>query len=554
MRGAAAFFALTVLCAPANFARADDAWFESGRAQIAAARAALEARGAAPARARNLILFIGDGMGVSTVTAARILEGQQRGGSGEAHQLSFERFPQLGLLKVYNTNQQVPDSAGTMTAIMSGVKTKAGVLGVNARVVFDDHASVAASRTATLFEQAETRGLLTGLVSSTELTHATPAACYAHAPNRAWTHDAALPAAARDAGFPDIARQLLEFPHGDGIDVMLGGGRAHFLPAREEAAREMRGLRRDGRDLPARWQSAARGRAVVWNARELRAQNPRRTRQLLGLFAPAHLAFHIDRRRARPSEPTLTQMTEAALRFLTRRERGFVLMVEGGRIDHAHHFGNASRALHETIELAAAVTRALELTDASQTLVVVTADHSHPLTLAGYTARGNPILGWVNAPQKARGAGDGDGGETKVHAQDALGNPYTTLQYAAGPGHHALSDAQAAGPKTFPHFPQNFHAPSESVATENHATQNSASGAREKSSASTKRASAHGDPQARDYLQHAGTPLTVGVHSGEDVAVYATGPGAELFNGVREQHTLYHAMVEALGWNDARAP
>ena len=91
-------------------------------------------RNAGPTRAKNVILFVGDGMGVSTVTAARILAGQLEGGDGEENLLSFETFPQLALSKTYNTNQQTPDSAGTMTAMILGVKTLAGVLSVDGSV------------------------------------------------------------------------------------------------------------------------------------------------------------------------------------------------------------------------------------------------------------------------------------------------------------------------------------------------------------------------------------------------------------------------------------
>ena len=84
--------------------------------------------------AKNIILFVGDGMGVSTVTAARIFEGQRRGLAGEDNELFFESAPYTALSKTYNTNQQTPDSAGTMTAMVTGIKTKAGIIGVDQRI------------------------------------------------------------------------------------------------------------------------------------------------------------------------------------------------------------------------------------------------------------------------------------------------------------------------------------------------------------------------------------------------------------------------------------
>ena len=140
-------------------------------------------------QAKNIILFVGDGMGVSTVTAARILEGQQKGGQGEENLLSFERFPYTALAKTYNTNQQTPDSAGTMTAMMSGIKTKAGLIGVDATVTRGDCATLEGAQIATFLEEAEQEGLSTGIISTARITHATPAATYAHSVDRNYEDD-----------------------------------------------------------------------------------------------------------------------------------------------------------------------------------------------------------------------------------------------------------------------------------------------------------------------------------------------------------------------------
>jgi len=142
---------------------------------------------------------LGDGLGVSTVTAARILEGQLRGEPGEENLLAFETFPHVALIKTYNTNQQTPDSAGTMTAIVTGEKTRAGVLSVNRSVPRGEFTAVAGNELPSLLEQAEDRGLATGIVTTTTITHATPAALYAHSPERGWENDDTLPPAARAA-------------------------------------------------------------------------------------------------------------------------------------------------------------------------------------------------------------------------------------------------------------------------------------------------------------------------------------------------------------------
>ena len=171
---------------------------------------------------RNVILFVGDGMSVATVTAARIFEGQQRGEPGEENYLSFEEFENVALVKTYNTDMQVPDSAGTMTALIAGVKTRAGVLSIGP----DAPRGICGgpeTHVETIAEEAEAAGFKTGIISTARFTHATPAALYAHAADRNW--EATTP----DEACADIARQFVEFPHGDGIDVAFSGGRAMFL-------------------------------------------------------------------------------------------------------------------------------------------------------------------------------------------------------------------------------------------------------------------------------------------------------------------------------------
>jgi len=496
----------------------EDPWFADGRAAIAQRLTYREPAGPA----RNLVLFVGDGMGFSTVTAARIFQGQQRGAPGEEGSLRFESFPVTGLVKVYNTDQQVPDSAGTMTAIVTGVKTKAGVLGVDDRVIPSDYTSVPGSRVPTLLEQAEDRGMATGIVTTTRVTHATPAACYAHSPNREWESDATLSDAARKADFPDLARQLVDFPHGDGIDVVLGGGRSAFLGANQPDPETpgVTGTRWDERDLAQEWRAAAPGRAVAWTSDDLHALTGPGVRQVLGLFEPGHMKFESDRATDEGGEPSLARMTEFAIRHLSRTDEGFVLVVEAGRIDHAHHANNAYRALVETVELSRAVERALSLVDPAETLVLVTADHGHPLTMGGYATRGNPILGLVHANAL------GTGRPLETPAKDGLGRPYATLRYALGPGHHAPTDAQPEGTKHFPHEPERFEEP----------------GAGRPDLSGT-------DLSDPDLLQQAGVPRFAGAHSGEDVGIWAQGPGARLFSGSLEQNAIYHGMVEALGWN-----
>jgi alkaline phosphatase len=518
------WIAMTLVCLMATPALAtaagDPTSFSAGREAVTRARE----RTAAARQAKNVILFLGDGMGIGTVTAARIFEGQLRGETGEENLLAFEEFPHVALIKTYNTNQQTPDSAGTMTAIVTGEKTRAGVLSVNRQVPIGDFASARGNELKTIVEHAEERGLATGLVTTTTVTHATPGTLYAHSPNRNWQSDADLPPEARAADFPDIARQLIEFPLGDGLEVALGGGRQHFQP-RESADPELpeRGGRRlDGRDLTAEWVSGRKNAAYVWNRQQLLDTDPGEVDHLLGLFDPSHMDFEADRRWDVAGEPSLSEMTAVAIAILRRNPKGFFLMVEGGRIDHAHHAGNAYRALKGAIEFSEAVRVARKATQGDDTLIVVTADHDHVLTMAGYPTRGNDILGKVVS-------NDRRGEPAEGYSRDSLGRPYTTLGYQNGPGAHSSAMENDAGP---------IHQQQQDL------------GAR--GEAAGRPDLTHVDTTNPDFLQEAAVPFAYETHSGEDVPVYATGPGADLFHGVQEQHYLYHAMVEALGWNRRR--
>jgi len=436
--------------------------------------------------ARNVILFLGDGMGPSTVTAARILAGQMKGGMGEEHVLPFERFGNVALVKTYNVDSQVADSAGTMSAIMTGEKTRIGVFGISANVVQSDCPAALASELPSLLEEAEERGLATGIVSTARITHATPGATYAHVPNRNWEADSAMPAPALEAGCRDIARQLVEFNHGDGMEVILGGGRAAFLPrtTADPEYPQASGMRGDGNNLVDVWLGGARERQFVWNNAQFEQLPP--TGQVLGLFEPSHMQYEADRDRSADGEPSIAEMTKFAIARLSRSANGFFLMVEGGRIDHGHHAGNAYRALTDAVAMADAVQVAMDMTDKADTLILVTADHSHTLTIGGYPRRGNPIFGKAESVLGEIG-------------KDARGRPYTTLAYANGPGYQAdVPDLTEV------------------------------------------------DTEHPDYLQIAGLPMGAETHGGEDVAAYARGPNADTLRGVLEQNRLYFVMRGAL--------
>ncbi|XP_069855148.1 intestinal-type alkaline phosphatase-like [Dipodomys merriami] len=450
-----------------------------------AAEALLAARSRQPLQtsAHNLILFLGDGMGVSTVTATRILKGQMGGHPGPETPLAMDRFPYVALSKTYNVDRQVPDSAGSATAFLCGVKAHFKTIGLSAAARFGQCNTTFGNEVSSVMHRAKRAGKSVGVVTTTRVQHASPAGTYAHTVNRNWYSDADMPASALQEGCRDIAAQLVSNMD---IDVILGGGRKFMFPKgtpdpEYPADASQAGSRLDGRNLVQEWLGQHQGAQYVWNRTGLlqAAQDPAAT-HLLGLFEPTEMKYEMTRDPA--LDPSLEEMTEAALRVLSRNPRGFYLFVEGGRIDHGHHEGIAHKALTEAVMFDAAIEKAALLTDEQDTLILVTADHSHVFSFGGYTRRGTSIFGL--SPNKALD-----------------GKSYTSILYANGPG-YALGQGARPDPR-------------------------------------------ESESRAPTYRQQAAVPLASETHSGEDVAVFARGPQAHLLHGVQEQNYIAHVMAFA---------
>lgn len=525
-------FSLPALAAPQTdpLAIASDAardWYQPAHAKIQ--QKALVEKNRGRGKARNIILFVGDGMGISTVTAARIFAGQAMGQSGEEYQLAFDKFPYTGLSHTYNTNSQTPDSAGTMTALITGVKTKAGVLGVDDGVLRQRCDTLAGTELWSAIELAEIQGKATGIVTTARVTHATPAATFAHTPERNWEGDNELSASAREQGCEDIASQLISFESRlknrllnagvkkarvndiDGLEVVMGGGARYFYPQGEKDF----GQRLDKRNLVSEWQSLYADGQFAQNSRQLDQAVAKAPTHLFGLFSSSHMAYDSERRAAKAdspvaNEPSLPDMTAAAIDLLKTRKRGFFLMVEAGRIDHAHHAGNAYNALADTAALSAAVEVAVNKTSVDDTLIIITADHSHVLTMAGYPQRGNPILGKVIKP-------DDNGLPQDQYALDDNGRPYTTLGYMNGRGFADLKSRADADLR--------YQQPIDS-------------GRKDLTDV---------DTTQPGYHQEALVGLGDETHGGEDVGIYGRGPGAYLVSGSHEQNVIFHVMDFAGG-------
>ncbi|XP_069008994.1 intestinal-type alkaline phosphatase [Embiotoca jacksoni] len=431
-------------------------------------------------KAKNLILFLGDGMGVPTVTAARILKGQLAGQSGEETSLVMDTFPHLALSKTYNVDQQMPDSAGTATAYLCGVKANYGTVGVTATTQRHNCRTTYGNEVTSILHRAKQAGKSVGIVTTTRVQHASPAASYAHSANRGWYADSYLTPEAKQNGCTDIAYQLVNNTE---IDVILGGGRQYMFPKtmQDPEYPKVTGDRDDGKNLALEWLKNKKRAEYVWNKAEFDAVKSEKTDFLMGLFEPKDCRYELERNPA--TDPSLTEMTEKAIKILRKNPKGFFLFVEDkGRIDHGHHGGTAKKALYEAVEFDRAIGRAAELTNELDTLSVVTADHSHVFSFGGYSARGNSVLG-----------------VSRELAED--NKHFTTALYGNGPGYQIVNGTRPDVNETI--------------------------------------------SSQKDYHQQAPVPLDSETHGIEDVAIFAKGPMSHLFHGVQEQSYIAHVMAYA---------
>jgi len=454
------------------------------RATLLALAAGACAQAHAAGEAKNVIFFLGDGMGPTTVTATRIYK------VGESGKLTMETLKRTARIKTYSNDAQTTDSAPSMSAYMTGVKMNNEVISMSADTKASDatgkgYVSGADSTcpanngtpAVTLLELAKAAGKSVGAVTTTRVTHATPAATYSHICHRDGENQIAAQGAPGNALYNTALK--------DGLDVLLGGGRRHYLPQGTTGSK-----RTDTTDLTAQFQAA--NYTYVSTGTQLAAVNPATTNKLLGLFNLDHMNYELDRVKKSVDEPSLADMTEKAIRVLQKNGKGYFLMVEGGRIDHALHGTNAKRALEDAGAFDEAIKRALGTADLSNTLIVVTADHDHTMTINGYPRKGNPILGVSN---------DIKTGQPQLAAD---GLPYTTLVFGNG-------------------------------GTTRKATRDNVAAV---------------DTAADDYLQEVGVQLgTPGseTHGGGDVMLFSSGPGSAPLKGTLDNTKVFGVVKTAMG-------
>lgn len=463
---------------------------------ITDAQAMLDARvAAAPitGKAKNIILIVGDGNDVASTYATRLFMGQKAGGFGDEFVLPQETFPNLALVKTYLVNAQTGDSAPTATALNTGVKTDDGVIGLDSDANLEDCATYTGNELTNMAELATAAGKSVGNITTTRITHATPAAVYARTVARDW--ESAVPEGCTTQ--KDIALQLMDAMDKGIIDVAMGGGRRAFLPTNAKGDEGDEGKREDGRNLIV--EAMDKGWAYAWDSATAAALPLDGSKPILGLFESSHMLYEADRK----DEPSLAEMTKASITALQTNPEGFFLQIEAGRIDHALHEGNLARAVTDGEALAAAVKMADEMTNDEDTLIIVTADHAHGLAFNGYCGRGSNILGLCREI-------DPNGVAAKPTPNlGADGKPYTVAGFLNGVGSVITEQADKTWSGTRPEV------------TEEAATN-------------------------VDYLQQALVPMEDETHSGVDVQAYAKGPWAQLVGGVIEQNYIFNVMKYAM--------
>lgn len=447
----------------------------------------------ADGEAKNVIFFLGDGMGPVTVTASRIYK------YGESGKLAMDTLGRTARVKTYSLDAQTTDSAPSMGAFMTGVKSRNEVVSMDGNTfaqgafvptkdattgvssaVNNCPATGNGASVPTLLEQAISKSKATGVVSTARLTHATPAAAYSHICNRNAEYDIARQAVPGGAG----ANPALG---AGGVDVLMGGDSRYWVPFNTSIPGKGRP---DGRNLVA--ELKAKGYNYVNDLTTFNAAPTASGTKIIGLFDQAldqgHMSYELDRNPA--LEPSLAQMTAKSIDILSKNSNGYFLMVEGGRIDHALHGTNAARALADTIAFDDAIRVALDKVDLKNTLIVVTADHDHVMAFNGYSHLGNNVLGKTTNYR------------TKQLEMAADGKPYTTLVFGNGPNRSAvradLTSVDTIGNK--------------------------------------------------DYLQEAGIRLSSETHGGGDVMLFAKGAGSEGFKGTIDNTKVYTLLKKAFGF------
>jgi len=462
-----------------------------------------------PRKAKNVILFIGDGMAPAHRAGARLLskgiaEGKSLG------KLAIDDMPHMALVATAGSDSIITDSANAASAYATGHKTAVNAMGVYAdrsESAFDD------PRVETIASLAKRRlNMGIGIVTNTEVEDATPAAMVAHTRRR--------------AAYDEIVEQLFAAKP----DVLMGGGSANFLPQSAPGSK-----RKDDVDYLARFRDA--GYPVATTKTELDAVNAKSdTRKLLGLFAAGNMDGALDRKFLKgggvkkfPDQPDLTEQVQTALNILSKNDAGFFLMVESGLIDKYAHLLDMERAVYDTIMLdnAVSLARGWARARGDDTLILVVSDHNHPNGLVGTIS--DDMSTTPNVPLRERVGVYEKAGFPNYPAPDADGYP-SRVDVS-----RRIAIFSASLPDHYETYRPKLDNPNEP----------------------TVKGDEPGMFKANDkykdvpgvVLRFGNLPAMMGasVHSGEDVILTATGPGSEGVHGSMDNTDVFRVMADALG-------
>ncbi len=477
-------------------------------------------------RAKNVILLIGDGMGVAHRTAGRILsKGYTRGKANGT--LAMDRFPYNGMLMTSSMNSLITDSAPGAHNYSTGNKTNNGMEGV-----FPDNTSADDDnpRIENLSQWlTRNTGKVTGIVSDAFITDATPAAFLAHTQNRG---NGTL-----------IASQYIDEADETSLKVLLGGGSYHFIPKSQTGSR-----RTDERNVIADFQAA--GYAYVQTRTELTAYAPGQGAKLLGLFNLDNMDVAFDKLHlgdpsvgaAFPDQPFLKDMAHAAIDVLRQYPDGFFLMVEGAHIDKQAHRMDAERSIYDVIQFDQAVQVALDFATSTNTdddpdndtLVIVSADHE----CAGMSLPG------VGRPDK-KGTRD----YVKAYNYNGARNDPTTLNFtdyvdANGDGYPDNPNAPrklivnfGASVDHYEDWQFNAQPKNPGVAVDGVAVANPDD---------PKAATGRLIPGVVENGSAGGDAQTQAVHTPVDIPISAYGPGASQFARVTDNTEAFFSIVNSI--------
>ncbi|HMM62500.1 MAG TPA: alkaline phosphatase [Mesorhizobium sp.] len=456
---------------------------------------------AAEPKAKNIIFLLGDGLSVAHRTGARIMSKGMTEGKANGR-LAMDDVPPVAFIGTSSTHSIATDSANTMSAYMTGHKSRVNALGVYADRT---PSSLDDPRVETIGEALRrTTKKSLGIVTTSEVEDATPAALVSHTRKRA---DKA-----------EIVGMLLDVKP----DALLGGGSAYFLGKDVPGSK-----RKDDKDYINEFKNA--GYALATDKTELAAAAGSNQERLLGLFHTGNMDVTLDREFLKkgtvdkfPNQPGLVEMTKAALDKLSKNPEGFFLMVEGASIDKMSHPLDWDRTLFETIEFDKAVGAAREFAEKNpDTLIVITGDHTHGVAIIGTVDDDKPgtemrekvgtydNAGFPNYEDK-----DGDGYPDRVDVSRRL-----FLAANNGPDHYETFRPKLDGP----FVPAIQNEKKEYVANE-----------------------AYKDvPGAVLVEGNIPRDEDTGVHTIDDVVLQAVGPGSEGFRGYMEQSDVYRVLADA---------